>query len=122
MDKLDKIIEEIGQLTVLELNDLIKRIEDKFGVKAIQPFAPASVQEVSKEKEEKETVNVVLKDAGSQKIQVIKALRDLTGLSLMECKGICDKVPTNVKEDIPKIEAEGIKTKIEEAGGIVELK
>ena len=105
-DKLEKIIEQICELTVLELNDLVKRLEEKLGVKAIQFSAPQQVaQEEEDEKETNDNVTVILKDAGTQRIQEV-----------------CDNVPSNIKEDILQAEAEDIKTKIQEVGGVVEIK
>jgi len=105
------------------LNDLVKALEEKFGVSAAAmavagPAAGAGAEAA----EEKDSFTVVLKDAGSAKIQVIKVLREVTGLGLKEAKDMTDKVPANVKEGVKKTDAEEIKKKIEEAGGVVELK
>ncbi len=122
MDK-TKFLEEVEKMSVAELNDLVKALEEKFGVSAAAmavagPAAGAGAEAA----EEKDSFTVVLKDAGSAKIQVIKVLREVTGLGLKEAKDMTDKVPANVKEGVKKTDAEEIKKKIEEAGGVVELK
>jgi len=125
MDK-NQFIESIEKMSVAELNDLVKALEEKFGVSAAA-FASAGSAQVAAggaetDGEEKDSFTVVLKDAGSAKIQVIKVLREMTGLGLKEVKDMTDKVPTNVKEGVNKADAEEIKKKLEEAGGVVELK
>lgn len=123
MDK-NQFIESVEKMSVAELNELVKALEEKFGVSAAA-FAASSgpaTGAVAEASEDKDSFTVVLKDAGSAKIQVIKVLRELTGLGLKEVKDMTDKVPTNVKEGVNKADAEEIKKKIEEAGGIVELK
>jgi len=111
-------------MSVSELNDLVKAMEEKFGVSAASfaaaagPAAGAGAEEAG----EKDAYAVVLKDAGQSKIQVIKVLRELTGLGLKEAKDLADKAPTNVKEGVPKATAEEMKTKLMEAGAVVELK
>jgi large subunit ribosomal protein L7/L12 len=110
-------------MTVLELNDLVKAIEEKFGVSAAAMAAPAAGGGgAAAVAEEKTDFNVVLLEAGAQKVQVIKAVRELTGLGLKEAKDLVDGAPKNVKEAIPKADAEAAKKKLEEAGAKVELK
>ena len=121
----DEFIKNIESMSVTELNDLVKALEEKFGVSAAAfaaSAAPASQGGSAEAGEEKDSFTVVLKDAGSAKIQVIKVLREMTGLGLKEVKDMTDKVPTNIKEGVKKADAEEMKKKIEEAGGIVELK
>ena len=120
-DKFNKIIEEVEKMTVLELSELVKALEEKFGVSAAAPVmvAAAATEAVA---EEKTTFNVELKAAGEQKIQVIKAIREITGLGLKEAKDIVDAAPKLVKSDVPKAEAEQLKEKLQAAGAIVELK
>ena len=124
---IDQVLDLIGNMTVLELSELKTKFEDKFGVTAAAPMmampmgggagggAAAAV-------EEKTEFTVVLTGAGDKKIQVIKVVRELTGLGLKEAKDLVDGAPKPVKEGVPKAEAEGIKKKLEEAGGSVELK
>ncbi len=112
-------------MSVIELNDLVKALEEKFGVSAAAFAAsagPATAGADADAGEEKDSFTVVLKDAGSAKIQVIKVLREMTGLGLKEVKDMTDKVPTKVKEGVKKADAEEMKKKLEEAGGVVELK
>ncbi|PIR41762.1 MAG: 50S ribosomal protein L7/L12 [Candidatus Yanofskybacteria bacterium CG10_big_fil_rev_8_21_14_0_10_37_15] len=124
MDK-NQFIETIEKMSVSELNDLVKALEEKFGVSAaaFAQSAGGSGQASSAEgEEEKDSFTVVLKDAGGTKIQVIKVLRETTGLGLKEAKDLTDKVPVNIKEGVKKADAEDLKTKLEAAGAIVELK
>ena len=123
MDK-TQFVEQVEKMSVSELNELVKALEEKFGVSAaaMAVAGPATGGADAGAAEEKDSFTVVLKDAGSAKIQVIKVLRELTGLGLKEVKDITDKVPTNIKEGVKKADAEEIKKKIEEAGGVVELK
>lgn len=122
MDK-DQFIETIEKMSVSELNELVKALEEKFGVSAASFAASAgSAGPAAEDAEEKDSYTVVLKDAGSAKIQVIKALRDMTGLGLKEAKELADKAPTNVKDGVKKTEADEMKQKLEEAGAVVELK
>ena len=119
---MDKILEEIEKLTVLELADLVKAIEDKFGVSAAAAAvvaAPAGGAAAAAE--EKSEFNVVLKDAGANKIAVIKVVREATGLGLKEAKDLVDGAPKTVKENVAKEEAEAMKAKFAEAGATVEL-
>src|SRR3989344_2726397 len=123
MNKED-FIQFIEKMTVTELNDLVKALEEKFGVSAAS-FAAAGAAAgagVAEAAEEKDAFTIVLKDAGSAKIQVIKALRELTGLGLKEAKDLTDKTPATVKEGVKKTDAEEMKKKLEEAGAVVELK
>ena len=122
MEKIEKIIEEIDSLTVVELNDLVKAIEEKYGVSAVAAAAPAAGAAAGAAAEEKTSFDVVLKDAGANKIQVIKVVRDATGLGLKEAKELVDGAPKTVKEGASKEEAEELKAKFAEVGAVVELK
>ena len=119
MAKIDELLETIDTLTVVELAELVKGIEEKYGVSAAAVAAPAAGAGAAAA-EEKSSFNVVLKEAGANKIQVIKVVRDATGLGLKEAKDIAD-AGGNVKEGIPASEAEELKAKLEEAGATVEL-
>jgi len=120
----DELIEAIETMTVLELSELVTALEDKFGVSAAAPVAvaagPAAAGEAAVE--EQTEFNVVLTSAGDKKIQVIKAVREITGLGLKEAKAVVDGAPGNVKEGASKDEAEDMKAKLEAAGASVELK
>ena len=122
----EEIIKQIESMTALELNQLVKALEEKFGVSAAMTTAPAmgGAGQVAEEgvAEEKDSFNVVLKEAGQQKIQVIKLIREVTGKGLKEAKDLVDAAPQVVKEGIKKEEAEELKKRLEEAGGVVELK
>ena len=120
MEKIEKLIEEIDSLTVVELNDLVKAIEEKYGVSAVAAAAPAAAG-VAGAAEEKTSFNVVLKEAGDQKIKVIKVVRDATGLGLKEAKELVDGAPKTVKENVSKEEAEDLKAKFTEVGAVIEL-
>ena len=120
MEKIEKLIEEIDSLTVVELNDLVKAIEEKYGVSAVAAAAPAAAGAAGAA-EEKTSFNVVLKEAGDQKIKVIKVVRDATGLGLKEAKELVDGAPKTVKEGASKEEAEELKAKFTEVGAVVEL-
>ena len=114
-------------MSVLELNDLVKALEEKFGVSAAMMGPAAAVAQAAggdetNAVEEKDSFNVILKDAGQSKIQVIKVIREVTGKGLKESKDLTDKTPAVVKEGVKKEEAEELKKKLEEAGGTVELK
>jgi len=122
MADLEKIVEEVSKLTALELSDLVKKIEEKFGVSAAMPVMAAAAGGGEEAKEEKSTFNVELKSAGGTKIAVIKVLRDALGLGLAEAKGVADAAPKIVKEGMDKAAAEELKKKLEDAGAIVELK
>ena len=128
VSKVDKIIDSIGKLTVLELSELVKELEEKFGVSAAAPVAVAAVPagaataaEVPAE-EEQTIFDVILVGAGEKKIQVIKEVRVMTALGLKEAKALVDEAPKPVKEGIAKEEAEKIKAKLEELGATVEMK
>ena len=120
MEKIEKLIEEIDSLTVVELNDLVKAIEEKYGVSAVAAAAPAAAGAAGAA-EEKTSFNVVLKEAGDQKIKVIKVVRDATGLGLKEAKELVDGAPKTVKENVSKDEAEELKAKFTEVGAVIEL-
>ena len=123
MEKIEKLIEEIDSLTVVELADLVKAIEEKYGVSAVAAAAPAAGGAAgAAAAEEKTSFNVVLKEAGDQKIKVIKVVRDATGLGLKEAKDLVDGAPKTVKEGVSKEEAEDLKAKFTEVGAVVELK
>ncbi len=123
----DELIEVIESMTVLELSELVSALEEKFGVSAAAPVAvaagaPAAAGGDAGGAEEKTEFDVILASAGSKKIQVIKAVREITGLGLKEAKALVDEAPKPVKEGVAKDEAETIKGKLEEAGATVELK
>ena len=117
----EEMIEEIKKMTVVELADLVKAIEEEFGVSAVAAAAPAAGAAGAAAAEEKTEFNVVLKDAGANKIQVIKVVRDATGLGLKEAKELVDGAPKTVKENVAKEEAEALKAKFVEVGAVVEL-
>ena len=120
-EKTDKMLEEIDSLTVIELSELVKGIEEKYGVSAAAVAAPVAGGAAAGAAEEKSSFNVVLKDAGANKIQVIKVVRDITGLGLKEAKDLVDGAPKTVKEGASKEEAEDMKAKFEAVGAVVEL-
>ena len=120
MAKIDELLETIDSLTVVELSELVKGIEEKYGVSAAAVAAPAAGAGAAAA-EEKSSFNVVLKEAGANKIQVIKVVRDATGLGLKEAKDLVDGAPKTVKENVKKEEAEELKAKFAEAGATVEL-
>ena len=120
MNKED-MIEEIKKMTVVELADLVKAIEEEFGVSAVAAAAPAAGAAAAAPAEEKSSFNVVLSAAGDQKIKVIKVVRDATGLGLKEAKDLVDGAPKTVKENVAKEEAEDLKAKFVEVGATVEL-
>ena len=118
----EEMIEEIKKMTVVELADLVKAIEEEFGVSAVAAAAPvAGGGAAGGAAEEKSSFDVVLKDAGANKIQVIKVVRDATGLGLKEAKELVDGAPKTVKEGVSKEEAEDLKAKFAEVGAVVEL-
>lgn len=122
----NQILEAIEKMTVLELSELIKQIEDKFGVSAAAPVAvaaagPAAAAPAAVE-EEKTEFDVVLKEVGPEKIKVIKVVRELTGLGLKEAKDVVDGAPSTVKEAVQKDEANTMVTKLKEVGAVAELK
>ena len=117
----EEILNAISEMSVLELSELVKAIEEKFGVSAAAPVAVAAAAPAAAA-EEKSEFDVILKEAGAQKIQVIKAVREITALGLKEAKALVDGAPKEVKTGVAKAEAEEIKKKLEEAGATVELK
>ncbi len=122
MADIAKLLEEIDSLTVIELSELVKGIEEKYGVSAVAAAAPAAGGAAAAgADEEKSAFNVVLKEAGANKIAVIKVVRDATGLGLKEAKDLVDGAPKTIKEGVSKEEAEDLKAKFEEAGAVVEL-
>ena len=121
MAKIDEIIESIDKLTVAELAELVKGIEEKYGVSAAAVAAAPAAGGAAAGAEAKSDFTVVLKDAGAQKIQVIKVVRDITGLGLKEAKDLVDGAPKTVKEGVPADQANEMKAKLEEAGATVEL-
>ncbi|WP_077368854.1 50S ribosomal protein L7/L12 [Anaerosalibacter sp. Marseille-P3206] len=124
-EKVQNLIEEVKNLTVLELSELVKELEEEFGVSAAAPMAVAAAPAAggaAPAAEEKTDFDVILKSAGQEKIKVIKVVREITGLGLKDAKELVDGAPKAVKEGAPKEEAEQIKTKLEEAGAEVELK
>ncbi|MEX1064216.1 MAG: 50S ribosomal protein L7/L12 [Candidatus Paceibacterota bacterium] len=121
----EEIIKQIESMSVLELSELVKALEEKFGVSAAMMAAPAAAaggEAGAAEAEEKDSYDVVLKAAGDQKIQVIKVVREATGKGLKEAKDLVDAAPATIKEGVKKEEADELKKKIEAAGGAVELK
>ena len=116
----EEMIEEIKKMTVVELADLVKAIEEEFGVSAVAAAAPAAAGAAGAA-EEKSSFDVVLKEAGANKIQVIKVVRDATGLGLKEAKEMVDGAPKTIKEGASKEEAEELKAKFVEVGATVEL-
>ena len=121
----EEILNAISEMSVLELSELVKAIEEKFGVSAAAPVAVAAVgaaPAAGAAAEEKSEFDVVLKDAGAQKIQVIKVVREITGLGLKDAKAVVDGAPKEVKTGVAKAEAEEMKKNLEEAGASVELK
>ena len=121
MAKIDELLETIDSLTVVELAELVKGIEEKYGVSAAAVAAPAAGAAGAAAAEEKSSFNVILKDVGANKIQVIKVVRDATGLGLKEAKDLVDGAPKTVKEGVSKDDAEALKAKFVEAGAVVEL-
>ena len=123
-EKVTNLIEEVKSLTVLELSELVKALEEEFGVSAAAPAAvavaaPAAAAPAAEEKTE---FDVVLKSAGANEINVIKVVKEITGLGLKEAKALVDEAPKTIKEGASKDDAESIKTKLTEAGAEVELK
>lgn len=124
-DKVVKLIEDVKALTVLELSELVKALEEEFGVSAAAPVAVAAAPAAgaaAPAAEEKTEFDVILKAAGANKIQVIKVVREITGLGLKEAKEVVDGAPKAVKEGASKDDAEAIKAKLVEAGAEVEVK
>ena len=121
-EKTDKMLEEIDSLTVVELAELVKGIEEKYGVTAAAVAAPAAGAAAGEAAAEKSDFTVVLKETGANKIAVIKVVRDVTGLGLKEAKDLVDGAPKTIKEGASKEEAEDLKAKFAEVGAVVELK
>ncbi len=126
-EKMDELIKTIEEMTVLELSELVKALEDRFGVSAAAPMAmaaaPAGAGAAADVAEEKDTFDVVLAEVGPNKIQVIKAVRELSsGLGLKEAKDLVESAPKAIKEGVNKEEAEAAKAKLEDAGAKVEVK
>ncbi len=122
MAKIEELLETIDSLTVVELSELVKAIEEKYGVSAAAVAAPAAGAVAGgAAAEEKSSFDVILKEAGANKIQVIKVVRDATGLGLKEAKELVDGAPKTVKEGASKEEAEELKAKFTEAGAVIEL-
>lgn len=123
MADITKLVDEIKELTLLEVNDLVKALEEEFGVSAAAPVMVAGVAgDAGAAAEEKSEFDVVLAGAGAQKIKVIKVVREITGLGLAEAKALVDGAPKTVKEAVAKDAAEEMKAKLEEVGATVELK
>ncbi|TQS76084.1 50S ribosomal protein L7/L12 [Ornithinibacillus gellani] len=118
----EQIIEAIKEMSVLDLNDLVKAIEEEFGVTAAAPVAVAGGAGGGEAAEEKTEFDVVLENAGASKIKVVKAVREITGLGLKDAKDMVDNAPKAIKEGVSKDEAEEVKAKLEEAGATVEVK
>ena len=125
-EKVEKLIEEVKELTVLELSEVVKALEEEFGVSAAAPaaVAPAPVAggAAPAAAEEKTEFDVIITEAGQEKVKVIKVVKDLTGLGLKDAKAVVDGAPKAVKEGVSKDEADEIKAKLEEAGATVEVK
>ncbi len=126
-EKMNEIIESIEQMTVLELSDLVKALEEKFGVTAAAPMAmaaaPGAAGDGASDSDDEQTeFDVILTEVGGQKIQVIKAVRELTSLGLKEAKDVVDSAPKAVKEGVSKEDAEAAKARLEEAGATAEVK
>lgn len=123
---IQKIVESVEKMTVLEVSELVKAFEEKFGVSASMPMmvgaSPAASGDEVEKKEEKTSFNVELTSGGTQKIQVIKALREVSSLGLKEAKDLVDAAPKLVKEGVSKEEAEELKKKLEEAGATITIK
>lgn len=122
MSKIQTIIDTVKELSVLELAELVKTFEEEFGVSAAAPVAVAAVGAAAPAAEEQTEFDVILTGAGANKVAVIKAVREITGLGLKEAKEVVDGAPKAVKEKVEKAEAEEMKKKLEEAGASVEVK
>ena len=121
MEKIDNIVKEIEQLSVIELSDLVKAIEDKFGVSAAAAVVAGPAAGAAPAAEEKSEFNIVLKEVGANKIAVIKVVRDVTGLGLKDAKDLVDSAPKTLKENVAKEDADKIAASLKEAGATVEL-
>ncbi|MEJ1344268.1 50S ribosomal protein L7/L12 [Latilactobacillus sakei] len=115
------IVDQLKESSILELNDLVKAIEEEFGVSAAAPVAAASAV-AQTQAAEKDSFTVELSEIGQEKVKVIKAVREITGLGLKDAKGLVDNAPSALKEDVSKDEAEEMKAKLEEVGAVVNLK
>lgn len=125
MANIEKIIEDIKTLTIVEVSELVKKLEDEFGVSAAAPVAVAAAPAAgaaAPAAEEKTEFNVILKDAGANKIQVIKVVREITQLGLTDAKALVDGAPSTIKENVPTEEAKAMEAKFKEVGATVELK
>ena len=118
----EQIMEAIESMTVLELSELVKALEEKFGVSAAAPVAAAAAPAAAAAAEEQTEFDVILAAAGASKINVIKVVREVTGLGLKEAKELVDGAPKAIKEKISKADADALKAKLEEAGATVEVK
>ena len=126
-EKMEELVSTLSDMTILEVSDLVKQLEEKWGVSAAAPVVVASggaaaAGDAPAAAEEKDAFDIVLTSPGEKKIQVIKVVREITGLGLKEAKELVDSAPKAVKEAVAKAEAEELQKKIEEAGGVVELK
>ena len=121
-EKITAIVEEVKTLSVLELSELVKAIEEEFGVSAAAPVMVAAAGPAAAAAEEKTELDVVLPEAGASKMGVIKLVKEITGLGLKEAKELVDNAPKTIKEAVSKADAEEMKKKLEEAGAKVELK
>jgi large subunit ribosomal protein L7/L12 len=124
--KTEQVLDLISEMTILELRDLNEQLKEKFGISAIAPMAvaagaPAGAAAPAAVEEEKEEWNVVLKDFGANKINVIKAVREVTTLGLKEAKDLVESAPANIKEGVDKAEAEAVRAKLADAGATVEV-
>ena len=122
--EMDQILSAIEEMTVLELSELVKKLEEKFGVSAAAPVAVAAASAApaaAAEEEEKTEFNVILKEIGPEKIKVIKEVRALTGLGLKEAKAVVDEAPGVIKEGVPKEDAEKMKAQLSEVGATIEI-
>ena len=121
-EKVTQLIEDVKALTVLELSELVKALEEEFGVSAAAPVAVAAAPAAAAAAEEKTEFDVILKNAGASKMGVIKLVKEITGLGLKEAKDLVDGAPKAIKEGVSKEEAEQVKSQLEEAGAEVEVK
>ncbi|MDV2582681.1 50S ribosomal protein L7/L12 [Alkalibacillus haloalkaliphilus] len=118
----EQIIDAVKEMSVLELNELVKAIEEEFGVSAAAPVAAAGAAAGAEVEEEQTEFDVVLEDAGASKIKVVKAVREITGLGLKDAKELVDNAPGTIKEGVAKEEADQMKEQLEETGAKIELK
>ena len=118
----DQVIEFLSNLSIMEMAGLVKELEDKWGVSAAAPVMVAAAAAEAPVVEEQTEFTVILKDGGAKKVNVIKVIREITGLGLKEAKDLVDQAPNTVKEAVSKAEADDLKKKLEEAGGTVEVK